>query len=209
MEDITAKLDSLNISKEKVLYYSIAFENYSNIMNLVRDTLRKSDHKLSEIYTKTSESFELFEGKISESDKQTVMNKFSTFIDKYKEGDNFIIHDNKLYTANSEFHITTLFTSGKPHEKTSELEAQVGRKVNIKLGKLAISHNFIVLGVNTIKFEDDTDISYYGNSVKHITIGLNKTGKKVFPKDSYTALSNGQTINLDCYIEGVCSKVVH
>jgi hypothetical protein len=208
MEDITAKLVSLNISKEKVLYYSVAFHNYKDIMNLVRNTLLVTGNNMSEIYTKTPDSFELFGEKLSDDNKMLISDKYSTHIEKLKDGENFIIHDNKLYTANPEFHITTLFTSGKPHDKTPELEDQVGKPVSIKLNKLAVSNNFIVLGVDTIKFEDDKDIAYYGNSVKHITIALNKTGKKVFPKDSYTALSDGQIYKLDVIVKGVCSKVV-
>ena len=208
MEDITAKLSSLDISKKKVLYYSVIFDNYNEIMNLVRNTLLESGNNLSETYIKTLNSFKLFEGNLAESDKNKVSEKFSTFIDKLKQDENFIIYNDKLYTANSEFHITTLFTGGKSNENTDELETQHNKKVNVKINKLGVSHNFIVLGVEYIKFEDNKDIAYYGNSVKHITIALNKTGKKVFPKDSYTALSDGQTYNLDIIVEGLCSKVV-
>ena len=208
MDDITAKLSSLDISKKKVLYYSVIFDNYNEIMNLVRNTLLESGNNLSETYIKTLNSFKLFEGNLAESDKNKVSEKFSTFIDKLKQDENFIIYNDKLYTANSEFHITTLFTGGKSNENTDELETQHNKKVNVKINKLGVSHNFIVLGVEYIKFEDNKDIAYYGNSVKHITIALNKTGKKVFPKDSYTALSDGQTYNLDIIVEGLCSKVV-
>jgi hypothetical protein len=45
------------------------------------------------------------------------------------------------------------------------------------------------------------DIPYYGNDHQHITIGLNKEvkkgEKKVFPKDSYTALLADNAITLD------------
>lgn len=201
MEDITAKLNNLNIAKEKVLYYSIAFDNYKDIMKIVSDTLNDN---LKGIYTKTIDNYKSFDA----SETKEISETFSSFIEKLKPNENFIVYDDKLYTVNSEFHITTLFTSGKPHEKSSEMEEQVGKTVKVKLNKLAISHNFIVLGVEYIKLEDDTDINYYGNSVKHITIALNKTGKKVFPKDSYTALDNGKTIDLDIIIDAVCSKVV-
>jgi hypothetical protein len=207
MEDIVAKLDSLTISKEKVLYYSIAFDNYKDILNLVRNTLLESSDNLSETYTKIGSSFELFDGIINELDKQKILDKFSHCIDKLKEYENFIIYENNFYTVNPEFHITTLFTSGKPHEKTLELEEQVGKKVNVKINKLGISPNFIVLGIESIKFEDNKDAAYYGNPVKHITIALNKTGKKVLPKDSYTALSDGRTIVVDYSMDAKCSKV--
>ena len=57
MEDITAKLSSLDISKKKVLYYSVIFDNYNEIMNLVRNTLLESGNNLSETYIKTLNSF--------------------------------------------------------------------------------------------------------------------------------------------------------
>jgi len=200
MEDIIAKLDNLNINKEKVLYYSIAFDNYKDIMKIVSETLNDN---LKGIYTKTIDNYKSYDG----SETNEIIETFSSFIEKLKSGENFLVHKDKLYNLNSEFHITTLFTSGKPHEKSSEMEEQLGQKVNVKLNKLAISHNFIVLGVEYIRLQDDTDINYYGNSVKHITIALNKTGKKVFPKDSYTALDNGKTFDLNIIIEGKCSKV--
>jgi len=201
MEDITTKLDNISISNEKVLYYSIAFDNYKDIVKIVSETL--SDN-LKGIYTKTIDGCKSFDT----LETKEITETFSPFIEKLKPNENFIVYDDKLYTLNSEFHITTLFTSGKPHEKSSEMEEQVGKKVNVKLNKLGLSHNFIVLGVEYIKLEDDTDINYYGNSVKHITIALNKTGKKVFPKDSYTALEKGKIFDLDIIIEGKCSKVV-
>lgn len=205
MEDITTSLDNLNIAKEKVLYYSVSFNNYQDIMKLVSDTLNDN---LKGIFTKTTDDYKSYNDLENETIKKEITDKFSTFIEKLKTNENFIVYDDKLYTANSEFHITTLFTSGKPHEKSLEMEEQVGKKVKVKLNKLAVSDNFIVLGVEYIKLEDDTDIFYYGNSVKHITTALNKTGKKVFPKDSYTALDNGKTFDLDIAIDAVCSKVV-
>lgn len=201
MEDITTKLHNLSISKEKVLYYSIAFDNYKDIMKIVSETLNDN---LKGIYTKTIDNYKSFDG----SEKKEITETFSSFIEKLKSGENFMVYDDKLYTLNSEFHITTLFTSGKPHEKSDQMEEQIGKKVKVKLNKLAISNNFIVLGVEYIRLEDDTDINYYGNLVKHITIGLDKTSKKVFPKDSYTALHNGKTFDLDIIIEARCSKVV-
>lgn len=209
MEDITDKLGNLNIGKQqKVLYYSIEFK-YMDIMNLIRKTLFNSPNSddISETYKKTPDSFELFDGKLSDDNKMIISNKYSTHIEKFKSGEKFIIHNDTLYAANNEFHITTLFTGGKSHEKSSDMESQVGKKVSVKLNKLAVSHNFITLGVASIKLADGTDIAYYGNEVKHITIGLNKTGKKVFPKDSYTAISDGTIHELDIVVDGECSKV--
>ncbi len=207
MEDITDKLDNLNIAKQKVLYYSVAF-NYQDIIKLIRKALFEKNQDLSEIYMKTSDSFELFGGKISEENKKKIENKYSTHIDKFKPSDKFIIYDGTLYTVNGEFHITTLFTGGKPHEKSSDMESQLKKIVSVKINKLACSDKFITLGIESIKFEDGTDIFYYGNDVKHITVALNKTGKKVFPKDSYTALSDGKIYDLDLTIDGITRKVI-
>ena len=109
---------------------------------------------------------------------------------------------------NSEFHITTLFTGGKVHIKSSEMETQLEKKVLVKINKLGISSNFITMGIESIKLKDGVDIFYYGNDIKHITIALNKTGKKIFPKDSYTALSDGKIYELEYIIEGKTCKVV-
>jgi hypothetical protein len=176
-------------------------------MNLVRK------NKIPEVYTRTSSSFDPFDPfdsskeKINEENKNKIWEKFSSFISKLKEKENFIIWDDILYSANSEFHITTLFTGSKPHDKSPDMESQLNKKVLVNISKLAVSHNFITLGVKSIKLEDGTDIAYYGNEVKHITIALNKTGKKVFPKDSYTALSDGKIYIIDSVVDGICSKV--
>lgn len=208
METITKKLEKIEISKSKVLYYSVSFD-YKGIMNLVRKILFKSKEKndVSDVYTKTTDSYELFDGKMTEDMKKTLDSKYSSHIDKMKSSENFIVCDNVLFAANSEFHITTLFTGGKVHEKSADLESEVGKKVSVKVNKLAVSGNFITMGVESIKFEDGTDISYFGNDVKHITIALNKTGKKVFPKDSFTALSDGKIHDVDYTINGKTSKV--
>jgi hypothetical protein len=209
MEAITNKLESLTIAKTKVLYYSVVFD-YRDIMNIVRDTLFKSTNSddISNAYTKTKDSYELFYSKITEDTKKLLDSKFSAPINKIKECENFIVCSDVLFTANSEFHITTLFTGGKVHEKSADLESEMGKSVSVKINKLAVSGNFIVAGVESIKFSDGTDVSYFGNEIKHITIALNKTGKKVFPKDSYTALSDGKIHEVDCVINGTTSKVV-
>ena len=208
MESITKKLENINIPKLKVLYYSVAFD-YKDVMDLVHNILFKSKDKsdVSDVYTKTADSYELFDGKINEDMKKTLDHKYVSHIDKMKVSENFIVYDNILFTANSEFHITTLFTGGKVHEKSADMDSEVGKKVSVKVNKLAVSGNFITMGIESIKFEDETDILYFGNDVKHITIALNKTGKKVFPKDSYTALSDGKIYDVDYTINGKTNKV--
>ena len=207
MEDITNSLSALNIKKQKVLYYSVAFD-YKDIINLVSEILSNNKSTLSYTCIKTLDSFELLNGKLSDDDKMNISNQYYTHIDKLKSDDKFIIYNDVIYMPNSEFHITTLFTGGKVHDKSTEMESQLENKALVKINKLGVSNNFITLGIESIKLEDDTDIFYYGNHIKHITIALNKTGKKVLPKDSYTALSDGKFYDLDHIIEGITSKVV-
>lgn len=208
MENIIEQMEKHTISTDnnKVLYYSVSFD-YNDIIKIIRSTITELD-----IFTKTIDSFDLFElsdnFSLSDTMKNAVCSKYSTHIDKLKTSENFIIHDNILYTANNEFHITTLFTGGKIHEKSADLESQVGKKVLIKVNKLGISEKFITLGIESIKFTvNSEDILYYGNDIKHITVALNKTGKKIFPKDSYTALSNGKLFDIDQTVYGITSKV--
>ena len=78
------------------------------------------------------------------------------------------------------------------------LNEHIDTKVNKKKPEL----------IESIKLKDGVDIFYYGNDIKHITIALNKTGKKIFPKDSYTALSDGKIYELEYIIEGKTCKVV-
>jgi hypothetical protein len=199
----------MQVSKSKVLYYSVNFD-YKNVMDCVKKTLfvsKEYDDDISGIYTKTTDSYYPLDGEIKEDDKKIINSKYSSHIDKMKTSENFILYKDLFFIANSEFHITTLFTGGKVHEKSSYLESEVGRKVSVKINKLGVSGNFITMGVESIKFEDGTDIAYYGNDVKHITIALNKTGKKVFPKDSYTALSDGKIFTVDYTIEGTTSRI--
>lgn len=213
MDNITESFEKINIGKNKVLYYSVTFE-YKTIIHFIKEFLFKSTDKndfnhFSGIYTKTLDSFELFDDKITDQDlKNSLYSEYSTHIDKIKTSENFIIYDKTFFTTNTEFHITTLFTGGKVHEKSQDLEAEINKKVYVKVNKLAISENFITLGVESIKFNDGKDITYYGNDVKHITIALNKTGKKkVFPKDSYTALTNGKIYDIDYTFHGKTNKV--
>jgi|688.fasta_scaffold948928_2 hypothetical protein len=205
MDSITTSLESLSISNKKVLYYSIAFNNYKEIIEIVKNTLVK-EKEFFTIYTKKSDSYELYE--ITDNEITVLDNKFNAFINKLNEGENFAVCDDKLYTLNSEFHITTLFTGGKFHEKSAELDTYIGKKVSVKINKLGISNDFIVLGIEYIKMDEETECPYYGNPVKHITIALNKTGKKVFPKDSYTALEQS-SFDLDIIIYGIFSQKIY
>lgn len=197
-------------AQPKVLYYSVTINNYNDIMNIVNNTLFTMDdvHSVQGIYVKTSESFDKFGLPLAMTDelKKTVEDTFALHINKLKPNDHFMIHNDKMYTVNSEFHITTLFVGGKANDKSQELEDQINKKVLVKVNKLGVSDSFIALSVESIKFENDSDASYYGNPIRHITVALNKTGPKVLPKDSYTALENGQLYDLDSVVEGKCDK---
>jgi len=218
MEDITEKLSKLDVTKKtvkadtgkgKVLYYSISFD-YKDVMDTVRKILfdSKNPDDVSDVYTKTVDSYVPFDGTITEDLRKSLDTKYSTHVDKMKASENFIVCSDTLFAANGEFHITTLFTGGKTHEKSADMESEVGKQVSVKVNKLGVSGSFITMGVESIKFLDGTDISYFGNDIKHITIALNKTGKKVFPKDSYTALADGKIYDVDCVLNGKTSKVV-
>ena len=174
MDNIIDKLEQLKITKEKVLYYSISFiwEDIIKIMGGIEDL---------KIFTKTDDSLEVF-----------INSKYFNIIYSLKVGDTFIIYNDMIYVVNNEFHITTLYIGGRPHEKSEEFESQLNKNVKVSINEIGISNKFITIGVESIKYEDDTDVLYFGNFIKHITIALNKSGQRVFPKDSYTALSDGE-----------------
>jgi hypothetical protein len=187
---------------ERILYYSIEFK-YDDMIKLIQSSLPDIT-----FFIKKDDKIELYDGSVFELEPATL--SLASHIEKLKNNDVFIIYNKSLYVLNPEFHITTLFTGGKPHEHTAEMETLVNSEVIVKINKIALSSNFIVFGVETIQFEDDSDIPYYGNPIKHITIALNKSGKRVFPKDSYTALTDIDAlriIELNLTIQGKCSKV--
>jgi hypothetical protein len=188
MDELVDKFSNININK-KVLYYSVIFENYDEIIDIVKESL--GEH--FKVYVKT-ETF----------DFSSIDEKLIVDIEKIKNNSKFAIYNNSIYIINDEFHITTLFTGGKIHEKSELMIKQHNKKVSVKINKIAYSNNFIVLGVDDIITDDEEEFYYFGNPVKHITFGLNKFNKKVFPKDSYTAL-NDNTIDIDKTIYGICS----
>jgi hypothetical protein len=122
--------------------------------------------------------------------------KMTKTTDTYDSVKNTVTYDGNTITLNEEFHITVLYTGGKPHEKAATLTEHLGKTVPITINKIGITNKFICAGVTI-----GGDIPYYGNDHQHITIGLNKEvkkgEKKVFPKDSYTALLADNAITLD------------
>lgn len=197
--------------KKRILYYSINFNN-EVILKLVEKYLfdLPSNDTNTNIYIKLNEksdidSFNTLYTKIEKNTKNIIYTTFENIINKLKINDLFIINNNQLYLINKSFHITTLFTGGKQHVNSAEMDNQLDKKVIVKLNKFAISHDFITFGVEFIHYEDEMDASYYGNHIMHITIGLNIMGEKVFPKNSYIALSDGETIEISDIIEGITS----
>jgi hypothetical protein len=71
---------------------------------------------------------------------------------------------------------------------TNETDTFNGAKSTIIVNSIAKSDDFIVLGVSSIIGEDGSNLPYFGNPIKHITIGLNKT-KKLSPVNSPTAFT--------------------
>lgn len=98
------------------------------------------------------------------------------------------------FIINEKFHITLLYTGGKPNEKLDIFKPFFDKLCKITINKIAISDKFITLGVYKITHEDN-DIPYFGNEFKHITIG--KKDKKLAPKDSPSAFSEGIVMNFD------------
>ena len=195
-----------------VLYYSVTFPmQYNEILKIVyTQILGGTSNSTSGIFTKCDATFKTyFQTELSQQDNDELLKSHNQNIQALKTNEVFIVYDGVFYKINDEFHITTLFTGGKPVIQKNEdidvnlndeLESQLGKQFKIKLEKLAISKDFIVIGVGEL------NCSYYGNPTKHITIGLSKSGKKVFPKDSYTALSNGTIYEISNVVHGLTSK---
>jgi hypothetical protein len=99
---------------------------------------------------------------------------------------------------NEKLHITALYTGGKFHDKAVEFAEFIGKDITIEVESIAISSNFIVLGVANFSYvKDDSisdDIPYYGNPIKHITYGVKKGCK---PVNSPSAFKDGITYTFD------------
>lgn len=106
------------------------------------------------------------------------------------------------FDLNDHFHITVLFTGGKIHENSKDLDALLGKAFNVNVDRMAVSRNYITFGVNWIKSAENwKDIPYFGNEIKHITIGItkdtDKKGKKLRPVFSPSAFTEGECINIE------------
>ena len=95
-----------------------------------------------------------------------------------------------LYKLNNKFHITVLYTGGKEDKHCDELQKYLDMNFKVTIDKIGVNDSFICIGVSV-----PVDLPYYGNDVKHITVGLNNS-KKVFPKDSFKALRHDDETNV-------------
>lgn len=89
---------------------------------------------------------------------------------------------------NSEFHSTLLFTNGKDNTKSLELIQLLNTLCLVTVKSIAISSDFIVLGVSSITDKNGNPIPYFGNPIMHITIAV-RNGCKA--KDSPSAFTEG------------------
>jgi len=163
------------IPHANILYYELVFDpdQYKQILNLVLSKT-KNDGLYKPGFTSE------FTSQFTTEIQQLVKNP--------KPDEQILIAGLNPYKLNDEFHITVLYTGGKPDERGTELHKYLGNKYPVLITKIGMTENFIALGV-----EIQGGLPYYGNEHVHITIGLNKytqtkTKSKVLPKDSYTSL---------------------
>ena len=165
--DVLDKLSKLTLlDYSNILYYELSFstEDYNKILDFVVKTTN---------------------GTIIKKEDENVDEKFIPFINKLKTGEKVLAIKDVLYKLNNEFHITVLYTGGKEDKHCDELQKYLDMKFKVSIDKIGVNDSFICIGVSV-----PIDLPYYGNDVKHITIGLNNfdKSKKVFPKDSFKAL---------------------
>lgn len=144
-------------------------------IELLEDSFNKLSlqKKQREIYFKTI----YFSLKFHSNEILSLLEILENICPEYKE----------KYEIQSEFHITVLFIK-KDTEQLFLLVDLIGKEYTATIDRLGISNDFIVLGVSNIKDKDNNDMPYYGNSIKHITIGKKK-GKKLASLNSYLALN--------------------
>jgi hypothetical protein len=127
---------------------------------------------------------------------------FSSQIEQFNQDDYFVIQGEQIYLLNSAFHITMFYNGGKKLSnpvgdeksnltKCTELEEIVGSDVNVQIDQMSISQDFITIRVKNMI------VPYYGNPIKHITVGISKMpGKKIKPVDSPTAFIADNSVHM-------------
>ena len=136
---------------------------------------------------------------------------FEGLFDKKKlvDGDNVVINEkNSVYKLIQDTHVTLLYTGKKLHEKEHEfapflsqnadakadpsvVEEDISKTYDVIVNKIGYSDKFIVLGVTLPE-----EIPYYGNEIRHITVGLRQKKDKKFkavPVNSPQALNEDKT----------------
>ena len=167
---------------KQLLYISLVYsdEDYQRLL----ENIMIFDPSIS-IYKKTdSKIIKLF------NTIQMPVEYFDSLIEKLKNEDMFLIKNDKLYKLNSNIHTTILYTGGKNDVRITELQPHFNSIININIKSFAISDNFIVAEIEDL----NPDIPYYGNPIKHITIGLKCKKSKTFkllPMNSPSALCEG------------------
>ena len=171
----------------RTLYYSLQIQDNDTIVDLIKNNL--SGIKLSTYVSKSTDEPDDLDGITQDMNKASI-----------SELHNVTITDNVLtdsetrnYKLNTKFHTTLLYTGGKEHEHEDKFVDFIDNEYTVEIKRIGYSEDFIVLGVD---FQND--IPYYGNEIKHITIGMRQLdGKKLFPKNSPNAFTDGHTIVLD------------
>ena len=187
---------------KKTAYYEVKVLKVRDMLNNFKVELNKTMNIFSNIYVKTDTSFILYKRMSEQHEKVDIHElKYHEIIDKFKMGDKFIIINEIVYKINKEFHVTTLFLNKHNHVSEIYVKNQLCRLVQIVIDRLAISTKYITYGVKSLKFDDDEDIQYFGNVVKHITFGINVMGKKLRPVNSFYALEE-KTISVNNILIG-------
>lgn len=223
-------------NEPKVLYYSFEILEHEKILDIVKNNLsycyyssivdkkiifnnknlednlvKKDSNETNNI---TDDIDQLQESLEKLNVENSTQNQFEDIEKHLKDKDNgmiLIYKDSKVYKINEKFHITMLFPKGgeQETEQKANIEQVIGQERTINITKMAFSEDFITLGV---AFEEDL-MPYYGNEIKHITVGLRKhnENKKLFPKDSPNAFKCGYKFKFSSPIEikGLITKVMN
>ena len=167
--DVLDKLSKVSLTEPEkpldysnILYYELSIKDYDKILDFVVKTTN---------------------GTIIKKEDENVDEKFISSVKKLKNGEKVLAIKDVLYKLNNEFHITVLYTGGKEDKHCDELQKYLDMNFKVSIDKIGVNDSFICIGVSV-----PIDLPYYGNEVKHITVGLNNFDKKVYPKDSFKAL---------------------
>lgn len=192
--------------KTDVLYYSIIFpDQYHCILSDVQKTILGNVTNSSQgLFVKNDDDMHfsvLFSRDVDPEDIVHIGERYQKLIKELRKNDIFMVFNNIFYKINDGFHITTLYVGGKTNESCAIMEKNLNREIIIQFDKIAISTDFITIGVS------DFDHPYFGNPIRHITVGLSKSGKKIFPKDSPTAFEKGTVHNISVKASGFSTKL--